>query len=85
MLIQEQELGEIITIIFQDVDDHDKTMLRLTYFPNKQQDQPHIFSLPHQTFCRRTHIRTFSIKENGGDDDTMMITMIKRDGKWKTI
>ena len=60
-------------------------MLRLTYFPNKQQDQPHISSLPPQTFCRRTHIRTFSIKENGGDDDTMMITMIKRDGKWKTI
>ena len=73
MLIQEQELGEIITIIFQDVDDHDKTMLRLAYFPNKQQDQPHIFSLPPQTFCRRTHIRTFSIKENGDDGDTMMI------------
>ena len=44
-------------------------MLRLAYFPNKQQDQPHIFSLPPQTFCRRTHIRTFSIKENGDDDD----------------
>ena len=85
MLIQEQELGENITIIFQNLEDHDKTMLRLAYFPNKQQDQPHIFSLPPQTFCRRTHIRTFSIKENGGDDDTMMITMIKRDGEWKII